>query len=316
MGRITYIATEKGIEKAEKALERLGFGSKQNFAKCIYVSRSSVTHFFNRSKGLQLDTFERICEELMLNWKEIAGIEEDQESFSSKKSNASSLIVKENIEQERQSSREIKVLDTNNQKIKAVITLQGNLDSVENKQIFETILKQYSGDTIQINDIKEGSIKLHIEGSQEDIQKLVSLIKNGELKELNSFPIENIQINKWDLVKRIIDKNLSLIEKRSLQGVDLSDADLSGAHLTAAHLSGAHLNFSDLSGAHLIGANLSFSNLIDADLRDADLRDAEVLETRFGNNLGMTQSLKEDLISRGAIFGEEDYSKKKILTPI
>jgi hypothetical protein len=41
---------------------------------------------------------------------------------------------------------------------------------------------KFSGDSLKITDIKEGSIRLTVEGSQEDIDRLVSRIKSGELK--------------------------------------------------------------------------------------------------------------------------------------
>ena len=61
--KITYTATAEGVERAEKALARRGFGSKTNFATSILMSRSTVTKFFGR-KPIQLDSFQRICEKL------------------------------------------------------------------------------------------------------------------------------------------------------------------------------------------------------------------------------------------------------------
>ena len=74
--KITFSASEKGLEKAEKALVRLGFESKSKFAESQLLSRSTVTKFFNQ-QPIQLDSFKRICEALTLNWEEIAGIGEE-----------------------------------------------------------------------------------------------------------------------------------------------------------------------------------------------------------------------------------------------
>ena len=79
---------------------------------------------------------------------------------------------------------------------------------------------------------------------------------------------------KWQLVQKIRAqkvKNLDFTE------IDLSDADLRDANLSSANLSGANLS-------------------------SANLRDANVENARFGYNLGISESLKHDLIVRGAIF--------------
>jgi uncharacterized protein YjbI with pentapeptide repeats len=93
-----------------------------------------------------------------------------------------------------------------------------------------------------------------------------------------------------------------------LIGADLSDiywhADLTGADLSGANLQGARLS-----------CELSSTNLSDADLCDADLSfahclvstnfsNANVTNTKFGRGWGIYPSLKQDIISRGAIFDE------------
>ena len=61
----------------------------------------------------------------------------------------------------------------------------GDIKSLEDSSSVEFILREFAGDTIKITDIKEGSIRLTVEGSQEDIDRLVSIIKSGELKEVS-----------------------------------------------------------------------------------------------------------------------------------
>jgi uncharacterized protein YjbI with pentapeptide repeats len=88
----------------------------------------------------------------------------------------------------------------------------------------------------------------------------------------------------------------------NLGGANLSDADLSGANLSGVNLRGA-----DLSGANLICADLIGTSLSDADLRGAYLNDdnlsaGNVIHARFEFTSGVPESLKQDLIARGAIF--------------
>lgn len=102
-----------------------------------------------------------------------------------------------------------------------------------------------------------------------------------------------------------------------LRDANLIEADLSGANLERAKLTNAHLLNADLSEANLCsarireakleGANLSKANLSGARLNDAklvgtNLDNAVLTNTRFGNNLGLGDTTKADMIERGAIF--------------
>ena len=60
--------------------------------------------------------------------------------------------------------------------------------------------------------------------------------------------------------------------------------------------------------ANLIGANLS-----DANLRGANLSGAEVENAIFTNATGITPEQKQDLIRRGAIFGDTSNDRSKAL---
>ncbi|WP_242054740.1 pentapeptide repeat-containing protein [Nostoc sp. FACHB-190] len=294
--KITITASQKGVELAEKALIRLGFDSKSNFAKSQLLSRSTVTKFFQR-EPIQLDSFKRICEALKLNWIEIAELSEAKQS---QRVDINDCIISDNNEEVKQLQtlrRKVTVIDKKSQTIKAVITLEGDINSVNNWKIIQSAIQEYSGDTIEITDIKEGSIRLFVEGSPEDIERLISRIKSGELKEVSGFPVKDVQIlskssndnesneldNKWHLVQKIVAKGSS---GRNLSGADLSDADLSGADLSGADLSGADLSGADLSGANLSGANLIGANLKDANLKDANLKDANLKDANLiGANL-------------------------------
>ncbi|NEO69298.1 pentapeptide repeat-containing protein [Moorena sp. SIO3H5] len=413
--KVTITASSNGMEKAKKALIRLGFESQSEFAKLQFIGRTTVTKFFN-FKPIQLDSFKRICDGLKLDWTEIAGIAEENGSKPLTRNYYSSLELVEGVEQGQAPRREVTVIDKQSKTIKVSIVLEGDIDSVENLKLIQSILQAYSGDSINIIDIQPGSIRLIVEGSPEDIERLVSRLKSGELNELSGFPVQDIQIlserseddQKWHLVEEIASRGAV---GRNLRGVDLSDADLSGAdlrctdlrgadlrgtdlkgvnfrgaklkgaklsgtyliranlirganlildyliraklirgylrgadlrgvdlrgadrrhadlnganlrnadlsrakliradlsgaNLSGANLSGADLSGADLSGADLSGANLSRANLSRANLIGTNLIGAEVENARFGNNPGIDQSMKPDLMKRGAIF--EDF---------
>ena len=92
------------------------------------------------------------------------------------------------------SLREITINDKQNGIVKTEITLKGDINSIENIKILKSILQFYSGDTIEITDVKEGSIRLIVEGSQEDIKRLAERIQSGEVREVDGFPVKDIKI--------------------------------------------------------------------------------------------------------------------------
>jgi uncharacterized protein YjbI with pentapeptide repeats len=284
--KITITASLKGVELAEKALIRLGFDSKANFAESQRLARNTVTKFF-QGEPIQLDSFKRICEALKLNWRTIAGLTEEKQP---KQLSATSHSIHDSdgmLEQVQLQHRQVTVTDRQSKKIKAVITLQGDIDSVQNWKIIQYTVQEYSGDSIEITDIKEGSIRLFVEGSPEDIKQLVSRIESGQLRIVAGFPVEDVQIvsessnddesiesdKKWLLIQKIFNPEL---RTKNLFDADLSDVDLSGANFRGAYLSDADLSGADLSGANLSRANLSHANLSGADLSNADLSNANL----------------------------------------
>ena len=320
--KITYKASLQGVERAEAAFKRYGFESKSNFAKSQLISRSTVTKFFQR-QPIQLDSFKRICDALRLDWKEIAELEkiaklrEEKQLEPLKTLSKIPSIINQEVEV-GMSRRQITVIDRETETVKAVITLEGNINSVTNFNILQSILREYSGDTIKINDIQEGSIKLTIEGSQEDIEKLQELIESGKLDELDGFPVESIQIlgessdesennqaiDKWSLASQIVSKE---IENRDLRGVDLSDTYLIGADLSGVDLSGA-----DLSGAELSDTNLI--NLLEALAAAREIQDEEY---RAKVLIPLADKLPELLTEALAAFREiqdEEYRAKILIS--
>ncbi|MEP0832097.1 NACHT domain-containing NTPase [Microcoleus sp. AS-A8] len=70
---------------------RLGLGTKTNFANAKRLSRTTVTKFF-KCQPIQLDSFQRICEELALPWSEIIELSENAELVLSTEEQSSSSI--------------------------------------------------------------------------------------------------------------------------------------------------------------------------------------------------------------------------------
>ena len=98
--------------------------------------------------------------------------------------------------------------------------------------------------------------------------------------------------------------------RADLGRADLGSANLSGTDLKDAKLNMADLSGADLSGADLTGADLRYADFRGADLRFADLNCSKVEDSRFGNNQGISQSMKCSLISRGAIFEDAAYCSR------
>ncbi|WP_445636829.1 TRADD-like N-terminal domain-containing protein [Nostoc sp. DSM 114161] len=192
--KITYTASPEAINIAEMALKRLGFGSKANFANSQLLARTTVTKFF-QGQPIQLQSFKRICEALKLDWREIALIPEEQLERLKEK-DCTNSNTNEEVEKIQPLCRQVTVIDKQSKTRKAVIILKGDINSINNDLLvsLKLILENFSGDTIVITDIKEGSVILTVEVSQEGIKRLISRFKLGEISEVNGFPIEDVQI--------------------------------------------------------------------------------------------------------------------------
>ncbi|MGG6269105.1 pentapeptide repeat-containing protein [Leptolyngbya sp. AN03gr2] len=287
--RIKVTASVKGVERSRKALARLGFDSISNFAKAQLMGKSTVDKFFNQ-QSIQLSSFKRICEGLMIeDWRSIAELEpiikqrslEDPEQVINP---GAAIAVNQSISIKSSASRQITVTNRENGEIKAVIVLEGDIASIksDSEWTFEVLLKQYGGHDIRLGEIQAGSIRVTIQGSPGNVAKLIDRITSGELTEINGFPVEDIQIltpefleesegessdGKWDLIQEIVSHPTP---QRQLREVDLSDADLSDADLSGANLQNANLNGTDLGCTDLSGADLSGADLSGADLSDAN----------------------------------------------
>ncbi|NET82897.1 MAG: hypothetical protein F6J94_13475 [Moorea sp. SIO1F2] len=110
-------------------MDKLGFELKSNFTKSQWISRNTVTKFF-RLEPIQLDLFKRICEGLTLDWKEIAGIAEEQASEQLNKTDGSSSELVKGVEQSESLSQKETVIERHSETIKAVLVLEGDINSV------------------------------------------------------------------------------------------------------------------------------------------------------------------------------------------
>ena len=98
------------------------------------------------------------------------------------------------------------------------------------------------------------------------------------------------------------------LSEANLSGAIVSEANLSGAMVSEANLREANLIWAKLSGAILRGANLSWANLSWANLSGADVKKAIFIDAT-----GITPEQKQDLIRRGAIFGDNSNDRSKVL---
>ena len=96
----------------------------------------------------------------------------------------------------------------------------------------------------------------------------------------------------------------------------MRDANLNNANLRQANLRNANLNSAKLILADLSSADLSGANFIRAEILGANLSCAKVENTLFGYNDSISESLKQDLIRRGAIFEDSPGDRSKVLTRV
>jgi uncharacterized protein YjbI with pentapeptide repeats len=136
-------------------------------------------------------------------------------------------------------------------------------------------------------------------------------LSNGDLRDANlrSADLSDANLSKANLR----DANL---RAAYLRGVNLNEANLSRADLNSANLKGANLSNANLIDADLRGTNLKSANLNCANLTGADLSRAYVKNTRFSNNIGLSEEIQRDLKQRGAIFEDCSCDRAEVLTGV
>ncbi|MFP4300283.1 MAG: pentapeptide repeat-containing protein [Spirulinaceae cyanobacterium] len=188
-----------------------------------------------------------------------------------------------------------------------VFAISGSLDDTSinraKLKLIEARLRELSADaSIKIIAVEEGSIKIILEGSEDGIKRIQELVASGELTEVEDIPIEYVRpLNDQEVSKT--KAKLRLVEAiRNQHNSNLTGADLTGANLIGAYLTGANLTGTNLIGVSLIGVNLIGANL----------ESARVNKAIFGNDAGINETMKAELIQRGAIF--EDSLGASVLT--
>lgn len=155
--RITLVATEAGVQHAEQALISLGFDSKTNFAKAQLMARNTVTKFFQRDP-IQLDSFQRICQGLKLNWQDIAELDVGKTAHSDQASCGEGYKpVQAEASVATLLQKQVIVTDSQ-QRVKAEIILKGDSQTINHdlQLTLQLLLQQYAGNTITITDMKPG----------------------------------------------------------------------------------------------------------------------------------------------------------------
>ncbi|MBD2168922.1 pentapeptide repeat-containing protein [Calothrix membranacea FACHB-236] len=278
-----------------------------------------------------------MCNELNLEWGEIAELELEEEQSSNKLDMDTEREKNCEVLQEERSPTQVltspvSVVEKQNANCKEqlVITLTGDVESVLNnpdvqKALLVLVQKASKDASLTIDRIEKGSIKITFSGSPEGLKRLEEQIKSGNLTEVLGMPVENVQLLPSGTTDEEQDK-IRLVQEIIAQGAigrDLSCADLTGTNLEGANLEDADLNCADLRGTNLSDANLNRVSLHDAVIDEAtiisdkwrlvwkivnqaskgrDLRDADL----SGANLSNADLIDADL--RGADLSGADLS--------
>ena len=180
--------------------------------------------------------------------------------------------------------------------------------------------------------------------SRKLLNRLSNDYKLNLIKEIIARPIEyrnlqNIDLSSADLSNaNMYQANLSNadlsntnLDSANLHSAKLNSTNLNGANLNCANLLCADLHNANISGGNLSNAKLPCANLTDANLTDANLTNADmygailngtilsgadVKGAIFGSNEGIGESIKKDLIARGATFEDLPGDRSQFRTPV
>jgi transcriptional regulator with XRE-family HTH domain len=241
-------ASQEGLEKANRAFKLKGW-TQEYLAGAVTSSRQTVNKFFAR-RAVEKYLFQAICNELGLEWGEVAELEQEEQSTRNLGMDTTQEKTSEVVQEERSAT---KVLNSPvplvekqnaNSKEQLVITFTGDVESfLNNPEVQEallTFMKQVSKDaSVTINRIEKGSIKITLNGSPEGLKRVEEQIKSGNLTEVLGMPVEDVKLlpsgttgeeqDKICLVQEIIAQEAS--------GQDLSNSDLNGGKSSEAAMS-------------------------------------------------------------------------------
>ena len=296
MGKRSFWASAAGVEILSQAFEK--YGKNQQFlADVVECTRQTVIKFL-QGKPISKELFISLCNELNLNWQDIAELKSEKDTNSRTGLNMNRLSYISNTEgtgvttlvEEPNKVQTRITFDTINGQF--IITIPGDINSFlqnpEQQNILLEAVKRSSCDkNATIFKIEKGSIKITFNVSPDGIKKL------------------EVEPDKILLIARIISRDsgekLNLSDT-DLSGVDLSGVDLSGINFSCADLSNANLEDTnlqnaDLDCADLSGANFSGSNLRGTSLNDAIIDDKWLTVWKILNQLFLVRTLRDaDLI--------------------
>ncbi|MEM7758960.1 MAG: pentapeptide repeat-containing protein [Cyanobacteria bacterium P01_A01_bin.40] len=242
-------------------------------------------------------------------------------------SNKNDIQVTVNIDSQNKS--QVEDTSQNNNRVsntsKFEITLSGELTKdqrasykgveIEIEDLVEKLNELGIKHKLTIKYVKQGSVKIGLEGYPEDFQKLQELFQSEQLNEILGIPVDDISLvadedsgkeeTKNQEKVRLLEKIRIGTKDKNFRGADLSYANLSGVDLSYANLSGVDLRYANLSGT-----NLSYAILIGADLRGAVLRNADLR----GIVLSSTNLNPTDLTNfLGVIFNNTNFNSANLM---
>ncbi len=311
---ITYIMPIKALARAERALARLKCKSKSNFAKSISMSSSTVTKFFE-GEPIQFDSFQRICQELKLSdWQEVAVIKKKERFMLLEIKDCSSPNFLAKIENMSISSKN----QDNEAKKWGLIDKWPLVTEIVNHSVVNRSLSSVDLSDADLSDADLSRADLR-SSDLSDADLSHADLRGADLRDTNlsSAILKSAYLNGANLRGanlRGANLNNTNLSNANLSNTYLNGSNLKSVDLICANLSNANLSNANLSNAYLRGANLSNANLSNANLSGTNLNNTEVENTRFGNNLGISESLKLDLIARGAIFEDSPEDRSEVLT--
>jgi hypothetical protein len=331
MGKRSYRASAAGVTKLSQAFKK--YGNTQDYLAGVVVCTRQTVNKFLTGKPISKELFTSLCNELKLDWLDIAELESDIDinswTVSSMNRPPSNISRTEETRavttvEEPNNVQTCITFDTINGQV--IITIPGDINSFlqnpEQQNIWLEAVKRSSGDkNATIYKIEKGSIKITFYISPDGIKQLdeepdkmilvariISRAKGEEL-DLSDTDLSSVDLSGVDLSGinfSCADLSNANLENADLENADLDCADLSGANLKGANLTGTSLNDAILDGKWLtvgkIANQLSVSqNLRSADLKGVDLRGAKVKNARFGDNPGIIYVLYYSVISKTLI---------------
>ncbi len=329
MGERSFQASAAGVKKLKLAFKKYGKtqdclasfpseNSNRDERNQISCSRQTVSKFLT-GKRISKELFISLCNELNLNWQDIAELESEQDKNSrtvpsmnrplsnnpsTEGTGALTAVVEVNTVQT--------CITPNTINGKLTIIIEGDINSfLKNRKkqndLVNALIRLSSDENATISNIEKGSIKITFNVSSDGIKKLeeepdkiilvARIICRSEREELD-----------------LSDTDLSHVDLSGLDlsGINFSCADLTDANLENANLENADLDCADLSGANLRGANLKGTSLNDSILNDSIIDDKWLTVWKIVNQSFLGRNLIGANLSnanlRGANLSSADLS--------